>query len=313
VKSSKENITAWKSVLAGAGIGTLAICAGCSSDKVLTDRPFIPAPSDQIGATTMALPPLDLTIIAPPPFPEYKAESLSYTVKRGDSFWKIARIYGVSMQELAAANDMDIKRTLKVGETLKVPAGGALIPEDKLPPLPGKKSSSKTSSAGKTVSSEPLPRDGVYSVKNGDSLWKIAKKFNVPVTSIANANGIDSKSALQVGQKLKIPSGEVSTIASTPAEASETKTTFEEIITTAPTMETETDILSELDVKAAEKTTASFSDPSGFSHDVKDGETWDYVANFYGIKVEALKKANPSANTSGQPAAGTKLNIPADL
>jgi len=46
---------------------------------------------------------------------------------------------------------------------------------------------------------------GIYEVKKGDSLWKIAEKFNVSNTIIAQMNNISRDATLQIGQKLLIP------------------------------------------------------------------------------------------------------------
>lgn len=52
--------------------------------------------------------------------------------------------------------------------------------------------------------SEPAPRATVHTVVAGDSLWKISKKYGVPVNSIKQANGLTKDTAV-LGAKLKIP------------------------------------------------------------------------------------------------------------
>jgi LysM repeat protein len=321
MKSSNEKKSLRKIIVAGAGVSALLIvCAGCASDKVLAERAYIPAPSNQVYdgtalPTVTPLPTLEL-----PPFPEYKTEAISYTVKKGDSFWKIARMYGVSMQELAAVNDMDLKKSLKVGTVLKIPAGGAMIPEDKLPPL--LKKSPKVAGEAKSATSAELPADGIYVVKNGDSLWKVARKFNTSINAIANANGIDPKTPLQVGQKLNI-SGK-----SAPSVGTETIT---ETITTTETFSTVpgdktgssgkvgTDILLEEDIKYAEemvppagKTPAanvsSSMEVEAITHDAREGDTWEKISNLYGVSVEIIKKAN--LKIAGEPTTGDKVIVP---
>jgi len=46
---------------------------------------------------------------------------------------------------------------------------------------------------------------GIYEVKKGDSLWKIAEKFNVSNKIIAQMNNISKDATLQIGQKLLVP------------------------------------------------------------------------------------------------------------
>jgi LysM repeat protein len=108
-------------------------------------------------------------------FPEIKTEAIMYKVEKGDSFWKIARMYGVGMKELAAHNNMDLKKPLKAGETLEIPPGGKLKSNDELTPIKPHKNVKKLS----PVTADA--KDGVYTVKPGDSLWLIARMYNTNV------------------------------------------------------------------------------------------------------------------------------------
>ncbi|MBV8085469.1 MAG: LysM peptidoglycan-binding domain-containing protein [Chloroflexi bacterium] len=56
------------------------------------------------------------------------------------------------------------------------------------------------------ASAQPIPSGG-YSVEAGDTLTTIARKFNVSVQSIADANKMPANATLQVGQKITIPRG----------------------------------------------------------------------------------------------------------
>ena len=106
------------------------------------------------------------------PSEEKKETGVVYVVKPGDSLWKIANSYGISVSELKSANNLT-SDLLSIGQQLKIPGGGV------------------TST--------------IYIVKAGDSLWKIANSYGVSVDGIKKLNNLTSN-LLSIGQKLKIPS-----------------------------------------------------------------------------------------------------------
>ncbi len=55
------------------------------------------------------------------------------------------------------------------------------------------------------ISFKQLQEEVSYIVKSGDSLWTIAKRYNIGVIELANANGIGRDAVLKVGQKLIVP------------------------------------------------------------------------------------------------------------
>jgi LysM repeat protein len=223
-------------VVALHGIVLTGICftGGCKSTPVLEPRPFIPAPqkqddklfTDKFPDDKGGIP--ELTIknqpvkTAGPDAPVFKyedkpAKSLTYTVKKNDSFWKIARKHGVSMQSLAAYNNMPLNKTLRVGQKLKIPPGGYVVKD--LPPVAPRRHKTKSpkKSGSAKVKAMPLPSDGTYTVKSGDSFWKIAKRYNLKTKTLLKANNMTGKEVLQVGQKLIIPNGKNSAAAGTSA------------------------------------------------------------------------------------------------
>ena len=99
-----------------------------------------------------------------------------YTVKSGDNLWDIAKKFdGVSVEQIRMLNNLDKNATLKIGQKLKIKA-------------------SSTSSNGKVI----------HTVKSGDNLWDISKKYGVSVEQIKKLNGLTDKSVLKIGQKLTI-------------------------------------------------------------------------------------------------------------
>lgn len=101
-----------------------------------------------------------------------------YTVKSGDNLWDIAKKFdGVTVEKIRQLNNLSKNAVLKVGQKLKI---------------------SKIN--GSSNSSDYL----IHTVKSGDNLWDLAKKYGVSVEQIRNLNGLSSKAVLKVGQKLKI-------------------------------------------------------------------------------------------------------------
>jgi membrane-bound lytic murein transglycosylase D len=110
---------------------------------------------------------------------EYK---LNHTVKSGDTFWDLSREYKVNLRQLAKWNGMAPTDTLR----------------------PGKKLVVWVDNVSKGQRKDAVMRTLTYTVRNGDSLARIAGKFNVKVSDIQKWNQAKLKKYLQPGQKLKI-------------------------------------------------------------------------------------------------------------
>lgn len=96
-----------------------------------------------------------------------------YTVKKGDSLWKIANKYNTTVEKLKSANNLKTN-TLSVGQKLVIPS----------------------------ISVSPEVSD-TYIVQKRDSLWSIANKFNMTVSELKNLNNL-TNNLLSIGQVLKI-------------------------------------------------------------------------------------------------------------
>ena len=96
-----------------------------------------------------------------------------YTVKKGDSLWKIANKYNTTVEKLKSANNLKTN-TLSVGQKLVIPS----------------------------ISVSPEVSD-TYIVQKFDSLWSIANKFNMTVSELKNLNNL-TNNLLSIGQVLKI-------------------------------------------------------------------------------------------------------------
>ncbi len=97
----------------------------------------------------------------------------TYTVVSGDTLWSIARKFNTTVDEIKKLNNLT-NNMLSIGQVLKIP--------------------SNNSSNNYTT----------YTVKAGDSLWSISRKYGTTVDAIKSLNGLSSNN-LAIGQILKIP------------------------------------------------------------------------------------------------------------
>lgn len=112
---------------------------------------------------------------------------VDHVVKRGDTFWDIAREHGVSVRQVAAWNNMA--------------PGDALIPGRKLVVWSRRANAQSSSVASANARSGMVRRVG-YRVRSGDSLHAIANRFSVNVSDIASWNDLNTSRYLQPGQSL---------------------------------------------------------------------------------------------------------------
>jgi membrane-bound lytic murein transglycosylase D len=116
---------------------------------------------------------------------------IEHVVRSGESFWTISRRYNVTHRQVAAWNGMAPGDTLSVGKKLVIWTDEAVARVDQ-------PRTSPTAALGNTT------RKLRYTVRNGDSLYLIARKFRVGIDQIARWNSIDRDKILRPGQKLNL-------------------------------------------------------------------------------------------------------------
>ena len=115
-------------------------------------------------------------------------EMAMYTVQKGDSLYSIAKKFGITVDEIKSLNNLT-SNNLAIGEQLMI----------------------KSSTGDEPINPEEEcigtgyvePQYVIYTVKKGDSLYTIAKKYNTSVDNIKSLNNLTSNN-LFIGQQLKI-------------------------------------------------------------------------------------------------------------
>ncbi|HXA44484.1 MAG TPA: LysM peptidoglycan-binding domain-containing protein [Candidatus Angelobacter sp.] len=155
-----------------------------------TNAPIVTAP---VLTNTPPPPMMTQPVIAAPAEnpPPAETEGSEYVVVSGDTLGKIAKKNGVTLKALEAANPGVNAKHLKVKQKLTIPAGGS---------TPG----GITASASADTTGADTGTATGYTVKSGDTLHKIAKRFGTSVKAIEAENNL-STTKIKVGQKLKIP------------------------------------------------------------------------------------------------------------
>jgi murein DD-endopeptidase MepM/ murein hydrolase activator NlpD len=141
--------------------------------------------------------------------PSYSAAPAAGTgdkieVRQGDTLYSLSRRHNVSIAELMSANNLS-SPSLKPGQTLYLPsgasAGAATAP-------PARESAYETASS--RAADAPADWTGSYTMKQGDSLYAIARRHNVKVSELERYNGITDVRKVKPGTTLRLPASAAS-------------------------------------------------------------------------------------------------------
>jgi membrane-bound lytic murein transglycosylase D len=106
-----------------------------------------------------------------------------HEVRPGESLWIIARNYRVSVADLQRWNGLGQNSLIRPGQRLQIHMGGQQVAQ--------------------ATRNQPIE----YIVRNGDSLWTIARRHQVSMAALMRWNGLNERSVLRPGQKLTIRRG----------------------------------------------------------------------------------------------------------
>ncbi|MFQ5576716.1 MAG: LysM peptidoglycan-binding domain-containing protein [Anaerolineae bacterium] len=130
------------------------------------------AATPEAGATATPLPPVvKPTSITSP------QQGRVHIVQAGQNLFRIALQYGYDVDTLARYNNIANPNLIYVGQSIKIPGGGA--------PVDG--------------------GGGTYVVQPGDTLLTIAVRFNTTIQALLSANNLANPDLIYVGQELRVP------------------------------------------------------------------------------------------------------------
>lgn len=107
----------------------------------------------------------------------------TYTVRKGDSLWKISQKFDVSEKQLRVWNRLGWSNVLRPGQVLVVSSKGV---------------------SGKARKDNVVLKKIVYQVRSGDTLWDIGRKYDVAAKQIMAWNNLPADHVLHPGQKLTL-------------------------------------------------------------------------------------------------------------
>ena len=114
-----------------------------------------------------------------------------YTVVAGDILGDIADRYGVTVEAIAAANNLPNVHTLEVGQQLLIPLSG------------------ETAGGEETGGEEPAGTgEQIHVVQPGDTLFRIGQQYGFTVDELVAYNSLADPNRLDVGQQIRIPPAE---------------------------------------------------------------------------------------------------------
>ena len=127
------------------------------------------------------------------------AGNIIHIVQAGEDLYRIGLAYGIGWQAIMAANGL-YSTVIYVGEALIIPDGAGTPgsqPAQPVAPAPAPQP--------QPAAPAPAPADGRYMIQRGDTLWLVARRFQVTVSQLMVANAIANPNYIYYGQVLVIP------------------------------------------------------------------------------------------------------------
>lgn len=245
-----------------------------------------------------------------------------YTVKAGDTLYAISQAYGVPVAVLMQVNRILNPYNLKIGQKICIP---------------GKQNDSDNSSGG-GGNTAPSCSGRLHTIVKGDTLYMIAKKYQVPLAVIMRANPNIDPYNLKIGQQLCIPNTAPSTPPAAPpstpmpprpslpncrngrpyaTQRGDTLTrilerfdiTYGQLLAANPDVDFE-DSLETLTICIPYKDGENEDCVEMRAYEIKTGDTLDSISQMFEILADSLLMANPDMTTADFSRVGNTICIP---
>jgi murein DD-endopeptidase MepM/ murein hydrolase activator NlpD len=183
-----------------ASVTRTPITYGTSSQERVTSQPIYRQPTYAEPAQAPVTTPQPQ--VAAAPTTNMIAENGEVQVEPGMTLFAIARANNVPVKALAQANNISPPYAVRTGQVLRLPGASQNLAADV-----SEKPSLQMAKAG-----------GGHTVRQGETLFSLGRKYGVSPYAIAQANGLSKSAPLSIGQTLQIPGGGTKVLASAPAE-----------------------------------------------------------------------------------------------
>jgi len=183
-------------------IPTMTFAPTSTSLPTSTTVPASPTPTQELlpPTATPGGPTLTPTVtIGGTPISNDFPGTITHTVRAGDTVGQLATLYGSSIEAIIAVNGLNQSAFIRVGQ-------GLVIPVRLSAPATSTPTITPIVPVVPTFPPEVPPNNTVYVVQPGDTLLRLAARFNTTITTIAQLNGITNVNLIRVGQRLIIPS-----------------------------------------------------------------------------------------------------------
>ncbi len=190
--------------------------------------------------------------------------TIKYKVQSGDALSLIAKKYNISTKELMIANSLASASSIRIGQVLNIPTKSSPEP---------KTSIAKTKNIKQKITAKPIKQSKIYTVKQKDTLYSIAKKNKISLRQLLDLNGMHGNYSIKIGQRLIL--GEVTKLASANTATSKVKSSVSK--QTKPQL-------------TASKTNATVDKLTKYR--IKKGDVISVIAKRNNIDLDELLKLN---------------------